>query len=286
MIRDTPERTTVEWYTPPAIVQALGGLEGFDLDPCTPEDPSVLPAPTARRMIRPSEDGLATPWPEQAHVWMNPPYGRGMERWLEKLANHPGGGIALVPANMDPAWMHDYILKHPNANAMLATRGRLRFVRPDGSLANAAPGGSVFVAYGARAESNLRMARHRRIVQGHVLEVGHRPSVAAPRDPLAFTELDLDLVAMALASEVRRKGLFEVRKLVRQRKVFQHFHERVEVRRLLNHSLDAALADAAVFERLANPDCVGVDTHRARRIVEEVAQRLRAEAKAARAKQG
>lgn len=279
MIRDTPERTTVEWYTPPAIVQVMGGQEGFDLDPCTPEDPSVLPAPTARRMIRPSEDGLATPWPEQDHVWMNPPYGRGIERWLEKLANHPGGGIALVPANLDPAWMHDYILKHPNANAMLATRGRLRFVKPDGSLAKAAPGGSVFVAYGRRAESNLRMARYRRIVQGHVLQVGHRPSVAVPKDPLDFTDVELRLVASALAYQVRRKGLFEMRRLLRQRKVFQNFHGRGEMRRLLYHSLDAVLVDAATLEPLAQQDCVGVDMRPARRIVEEVAQRLRAEAK-------
>lgn len=55
--------TSVDWYTPHAIVRALGGRRGFDLDPCTPEDPSRLPAPTARRMIPPSQDGLATPWP-------------------------------------------------------------------------------------------------------------------------------------------------------------------------------------------------------------------------------
>lgn len=84
--------TSVDWYTPPAIVRALGGRRGFDLDPCTPEDPSRLPAPTASRMIPPSQDGLATPWLKQAFVWMNPPYGKGIEKWLSKLANHPGGG--------------------------------------------------------------------------------------------------------------------------------------------------------------------------------------------------
>ena len=56
------DHSTVDWYTPPTIVEALGGKEGFDLDPCTPEDPSRLPAPTARRMITPRQDGLATAW--------------------------------------------------------------------------------------------------------------------------------------------------------------------------------------------------------------------------------
>lgn len=96
------DHSTVDWYTPPTIVEALGGREGFDLDPCTPEDPSRLPAPTARRMIPSSQDGLTTPWCPRAFVWLNPPYGKGMDKWMDKLANHPGGGVALVPAHMDP----------------------------------------------------------------------------------------------------------------------------------------------------------------------------------------
>ena len=135
--------TSVDWYTPPAIVRALGGRRGFDLDPCTPEDPSRLPAPTASRMIPPSQDGLATPWPKQAFVWMNPPYGKGIEKWLSKLANHPGGGIALVPVNMETGWMHDCVLSHPNATAILFTRGRLRFV----------------LTYGKRAADHLQQAQ-------------------------------------------------------------------------------------------------------------------------------
>lgn len=74
-----------------------------------------------------------------------------------------------------------------------------------------------------------------------------------------------------------------MRRLVRQKKVFQNFHGRGEMRRLLYHSLDAVLADAATLEPLAQQDCVGVDVRPARRIVGEVLERLRAEAKAAKA---
>lgn len=160
------DHSTVDWYTPPAIVKALGGTEGFDLDPCTPEDPSRLPARTARRMITPSQDGLATAWWPRAFVWLNPPYGKGMDKWMAKLANHPGGGIALVPAHMDPGWMHDFVLNHHNTTAILLTRGRLKFMRPDGTTGTAAPTGSVFVAYGQRAARNLKKAQEDGVLRG------------------------------------------------------------------------------------------------------------------------
>ena len=172
------DHSTIDWYTPPAIVKALGGQERFDLDPCTPEDPSRLPAPTARRMIPRSQDGLATVWWPQAFVWMNPPYGKGMDKWMTKLANHPGGGIALVPAHMDPGWMHDFVLNHPNTTAILLTRGRLKFMRPDGTTGTAAPTGSVFVAYGQRAARNLKKAQEDGVLRGKFFAIQRVTKVA------------------------------------------------------------------------------------------------------------
>lgn len=49
-----------------------------------------MPWPTAARMLKPSDDGLASEWPADAFVFMNPPFGRGQEAWMEKMANHPG----------------------------------------------------------------------------------------------------------------------------------------------------------------------------------------------------
>jgi len=162
--------TSIHWFTPPEIVEALGGEEGFDVDPCTPEDPSLLPKRTARRLIPPSKDGLATPWPKTAFVFVNPPYGRLMGLWLHKLAEHPGGGIALVPAHMDPAWMHDCVLNHPAASAIAITRGRLKFVRPTGEPGPSNTTGSIFVAYGPRALRNLKAACKSGVIQGKFLE--------------------------------------------------------------------------------------------------------------------
>lgn len=172
------DHSTVDWYTPSSIVEALGGKEGFDLDPCTPEDPSRLPAPTARRMIPPSQDGLATAWWPRAFVWLNPPYGKGMDKWMAKLANHPGGGVALVPAHMDPGWMHEFVLNHPNTTAILITRGRLKFMRPDGTTGTASPTGSVFVAYGQRAARNLKRAQEDGVLRGKFFAIQRVTKVA------------------------------------------------------------------------------------------------------------
>ena len=75
------------WLTPPELLNKLGK---FDLDPCAPLD---RPWDTATNHFTIHDDGLKQDW--QGRVWLNPPYGRGMDRWLEKLANHAGGGWLL-----------------------------------------------------------------------------------------------------------------------------------------------------------------------------------------------
>jgi hypothetical protein len=73
------------WLTPPELLKKLGK---FDLDPCAPLD---RPWDTATNHFTIHDDGLKQEW--HGRVWLNPPYGRGMDRWLEKLANHTGGGL-------------------------------------------------------------------------------------------------------------------------------------------------------------------------------------------------
>jgi hypothetical protein len=167
-----PENSTVEWYTPPQIVEACGGPEGFDLDPCTPAH-GRLPCRTARQCLTPVEDGLATPWHPADFVWLNPPYGRDIGKWMAKLANHPGGGVALVPANTDPRWAHDFVLRHPGATAVLFVQGRIRFIDEQGVAGKPASFGSMFVAYGERAARNVETMMAKGVVCGRYLRLCH-----------------------------------------------------------------------------------------------------------------
>ncbi|WOB27716.1 MULTISPECIES: DNA N-6-adenine-methyltransferase [Xanthomonas] len=173
-------QTTDTWLTPPELIwgsprECFTGLGPFDLDPCTPED---MPWPTANRMLTPIEDGLATPWPADAFVFMNPPFGRGQDAWMQKLANHPSGGIALVFARTDTAWFQDHVLNHPATSAIVFQRGRLKFCRQDGTPGDAPPCGPVFVAYGEEAARRLRLAVSEGQILGGYLDMARVGMVA------------------------------------------------------------------------------------------------------------
>jgi hypothetical protein len=148
------EGASVEWLTPPEIVQALGE---FDLDPCADAGQFYQ---TAKRMIKPPADGLAEAW--KGRVWLNPPYGtKNLIAWLRRMANH-GNGIALVPSRTEvEAWFWPYIWEA--ADAVLFRRGRIHFrlphdakTLPSGRKPGNAGHGSVFVAYGRSNVDALR----------------------------------------------------------------------------------------------------------------------------------
>lgn len=175
-----PEGITTEtWLTPPKLIhgdpaKGYTGLGPFDLDPCTPEQ--GMPWRTAKKMLKPIDDGLKSPWPKTAFVWMNPPYGghknspTSQHRWMEKAAEH-GNGISLVLARMETGWMQDSVLNHPNVSSVVFTKGRLSFCRPDGTPGNSCPAGSVFVGYGAEAARRLKRAVKEGLIRGTYLEM-------------------------------------------------------------------------------------------------------------------
>jgi site-specific DNA-methyltransferase (adenine-specific) len=73
-------------------------------------------------------------------VFCNPPYGRGVDRWLAK-AREADCAVYLLPARTDTAWWHDHALK---ADEIRFVRGRLKF----GGAQNSAPFPSVILIYG------------------------------------------------------------------------------------------------------------------------------------------
>lgn len=134
-----------EWYTPPEVFEALG--LNFDLDPCSPVG-GVPWIPVTQRIISPN--GLFQPW--FGRVWMNPPYGQETPNWMAKFIEHHNG-IALVFARTDTKWFHDYVIQ---ADALLFTQGRIRFIKPDGTRAGTPGAGSLFVACGEECVNALK----------------------------------------------------------------------------------------------------------------------------------
>ena len=56
---------------------------------------------------------------------------------MEKMANHPGGGIALVFARTETKWFQRFVLNHPNISAVVFREGRLKFHRANGDVGDA-----------------------------------------------------------------------------------------------------------------------------------------------------
>jgi len=135
-----------EWITPKHIIKALGP---FDLDPCAA---GRQPWPTARHHFTRDDDGLARPW--SGFVWLNPPYGRNVGKWLACLAAHRDGGIALVFARTETEAFFEHVW--PHADSLLFLRGRLRFHHEDGRKAAGTAGApSVLIGYGKEARHRL-----------------------------------------------------------------------------------------------------------------------------------
>lgn len=97
------------WGAPPDLFFGLEREFGFTLDPA-PRNPDF--------------DGLAISWHNE-RVFCNPPYGRGIEKWLTKGIEEPEIAVFLLFARTDTGWFHDLVL--PNATALRFIRRRLRF---------------------------------------------------------------------------------------------------------------------------------------------------------------
>lgn len=152
---------TDDWLTPPGLLELLGP---FDLDPCASVD---QPWPTATTML--TEGGLEADW--SGRVWCNPPYGPATWEWLNKLAAHDGGGIALVFARTETRGFFEQVWG--KADAVLFLKGRLHFHYPvTGERAKANAGGpSCLVAYSKRDKYRLEKLLRNDFIEGALADM-------------------------------------------------------------------------------------------------------------------
>lgn len=131
---------TDEWYTPKYIFDALGVK--FDMDvAAAPDGCGYVPADTMCR------DAFNTKW--EGFVWCNPPWcGRGAKQsWIDLNWKH-GNGILLAPDRTSAPWWREAALK---TDAILLVSGKIKFVRPDGTLGKSPSTGTTLFAYGYKA---------------------------------------------------------------------------------------------------------------------------------------
>ena len=125
------------WETPQEFFDELDQEFHFDLDVCAlPENAKCS------RYYSPEQNGLSQPW--EGVCWCNPPYGRGIGKWVQKgfLASVSGGAtvVMLLPARTDTKWFHEYIYGKAEVRFI---KGRLKF----GGSKNSAPFPSMVVVF-------------------------------------------------------------------------------------------------------------------------------------------
>jgi len=116
---------TPHWGTPQELFDSLVEEFGeFDLDPC------ALNADVAKckNFYDEKQDGLTQDW--NGRVFINPPYGRAIKEWMEKLARELLNGnttfaVALLPMRSDTQWFFDII---QYATELRLMKGRVKFV--------------------------------------------------------------------------------------------------------------------------------------------------------------
>lgn len=124
------------WETPKDFFDKLDDEFHFTLDVCaTPENAKC------EKFYTEQDDGLSKPW--TGVVWCNPPYGKGISRWIlaANAARAAGNTVVmLLPARTDTRWFHDLVLGKAEIRFV---RGRLKF----GGSNNSAPFPSMVAVF-------------------------------------------------------------------------------------------------------------------------------------------
>lgn len=141
------------WITPKFIIDALGGADQFDLDPCAAD---IMPWKTAKKQYIKEDNGFTKEW--TGNIWLNPPFHR-YERplWMERMATH-NRGIMLVPAACETEAFYKYVWG--KSSGVLFLQGRPHFCYTDGTPAKANSGCTIcLVAYGLENLGRLRNSK-------------------------------------------------------------------------------------------------------------------------------
>ena len=111
-----------DWGTPQHFFNLLDQEFHFVLDACASEHNAKCLSYFTKE-----DDALLQRWDYGGYVFCNPPYGRIMNKFVEKayIENQYGVPIVLLlPARTDVKWFHNYIY---NQHEIRFIKGRLHF---------------------------------------------------------------------------------------------------------------------------------------------------------------
>jgi len=108
------------WETPQNYFDKLNKEFDFTLDPCCTKENAKTDI-----YFTEEDDGLKKSWGGH-RVFMNPPYGNKISKWVKKAYEESLKGVlvvCLIPARTDTNWWWDYCMK----GEIRFIKGRLKF---------------------------------------------------------------------------------------------------------------------------------------------------------------
>lgn len=117
-----------EWYTPRTFFNRLNTQWNFTLDPCATKESALC-----KKFYTKEDDGLKQSWAKE-RVFMNPPYGRDIGKWVQKAFAETTTAFSkdsaqlvmgLLPARTDTNWFHKWVLGHAQITFL---KGRIKFL--------------------------------------------------------------------------------------------------------------------------------------------------------------
>lgn len=163
---------TNEWYTPPEIIrfcEDIVGVERFELDPAS--CPKAQEIVGAKRYYTKEDDGLSMPWGAES-VFCNPPYGRQVGKWVDKMstayysfdnAEEFSQGVMLVNATPDRGWFQRAL---KSCERVFLFKRRIKFLDAETMKPKSSPthGNALFIWSGVSSSWVLTAA------EGHGIE--------------------------------------------------------------------------------------------------------------------
>lgn len=132
-----------EWTTPKELFAEIDKEFHFTLDAAASKGNALC-----KRYWTKEDDALAKDWGGRQVIWCNPPYGRGLDKWLAcgYRGSQPYSAgrsviVFLLPARTDTQWFYEYATQ-PRAEVRFL-KGRLKF----GGSENSAPFPSMLLIF-------------------------------------------------------------------------------------------------------------------------------------------
>ncbi len=117
-----------EWKTPGQLYHALDDEFNFTIDACAAGWNS-----TCLDYYSKDNSCLDVDWPVNSVVWMNPPYGSEIGKFIKKAYEQYLRGITVIclpPARTETKWFTEYCLK----GELRFVQRRIHFIHKDGSF--------------------------------------------------------------------------------------------------------------------------------------------------------